>query len=140
MLRCVARWVALAAALNLAWELAQLPLYTIYETGTPSWITFAVLHCTIGDVLIALACYGAAALATRSRQWPLRRPLLGAAVATVSGVAYTVFSEWVNATVRGSWEYTAAMPTLFGIGVSPLLQWLLIPPLTTFLVRRFPLI
>ena len=136
--RCGARWAALAAVLNVIWELAQLPLYTIYETGTPSWIAFAVAHCTAGDVLIALACYGAAALATRSLRWPLERPMAGGGTATLAGLGYTAFSEWLNVSVRGAWEYAAAMPTIYGIGVAPLLQWLLIPPLMVFLVRRLP--
>lgn len=127
----------LAALLNLVWELIQLPLYTIYETATSSSIAFAVLHCTIGDVLIALACYGAAALGVRSFRWPIERPLLGGAIAVFIGVAYTAFSEWLNVSVRGSWEYAAAMPTVYGIGVSPLLQWLVVPPLTLVLGRRF---
>ncbi len=28
----------------------------------------------------------------------------------------------------GSWGYTASMPMIFGIGLSPLLQWLILPP------------
>lgn len=36
------------AALNLLWEIAQLPLYTIYEEGEPAAIAFAVAHCTAG--------------------------------------------------------------------------------------------
>ncbi len=41
------------AAGNLIWEFAQLPLYTIWRTGTPGEIVFAAVHCTGGDILIA---------------------------------------------------------------------------------------
>jgi hypothetical protein len=41
----------IAGGLNLAWEVAQLPLYTI-STASPSEIVFAIVHCTLGDVLI----------------------------------------------------------------------------------------
>ena len=136
--RCAARWAALAAVLNLIWEVAQLPLYTIYESGTALWIAFAVAHCTAGDVVIAMACYGTAALATRSLRWPLERPLAGGGAATLVGLGYTAFSEWLNVSVRAAWEYAAAMPTIHGIGVAPLLQWLVIPPLMVLLARRFP--
>ena len=39
---------------------------------------------------------------------------------------------------RGRWEYAEAMPRLplLGTGLAPLLQWLLIPPLVIWLVRR----
>lgn len=132
---CVARWAGFALVLNLVWEVAQLPLYTIYETGTPWAIAFAVAHCTAGDVLIALACYGLGALAGRSLCWPLDRPARGAAAAIPAGVAYTIFSEWLNVSVRGSWQYASAMPTISGIGVAPLLQWLIVPSLILLLER-----
>jgi hypothetical protein len=131
-----ARWALLAAGLNLAWEITQLPLYIIYATGTPWSIAYAVAHCTTGDVLIALAGYGAAALATHSLRWTRHRPLSGGVIATLVGVVYTVFSEWLNVSVRGSWEYAPAMPTIYGIGLSPLLQWLSVPPLMVLLERR----
>ena len=134
--RCVALWAGWSAGLNVAWEILQLPLYTIYESGPPAWMAFAVLHCTAGDVLIALACYAAAACATRTARWPLERPLFGLAIALPIGVAYTAFSEWLNVSVRGSWEYAAAMPRVYGIGLAPLLQWLLVPPAAVSLIRR----
>ncbi len=48
-------YLASTFALNLVWETAQLPLYTIWNEGTAGSRAFAVLHCTVGDVLIALA-------------------------------------------------------------------------------------
>ena len=38
-----------------AWEVLQLPLYTLGRDGTAWEIAFAILHCTAGDALIALA-------------------------------------------------------------------------------------
>jgi hypothetical protein len=56
------------------------------------------------------------------------------------GVAYTVFSEWMNITILRSWTYSEWMPTLtFGglqVGLSPFLQWLFLPPLSLYLARR----
>ena len=129
------RWAVFSAALNLAWEIAQLPLYTIYEQADAATIAYVVAHCTVGDVLIALASYGVGFLATRSARWPVERPLLGGAIAIGTGMAYTLFSEWLNVSVRGSWEYAPAMPTVYGIGLSPVLQWLLVPILMLFIIR-----
>ena len=134
--RCVVLWAGWALVLNLGWELAQLPLYTIYQSGSPGSIAFAVAHCTAGDVIISLACYGVGALATRSLCWPVERPARGAAAAIPTGVLYTIFSEWLNVSVRGSWQYAPAMPTLSGIGVAPLLQWLVVPFLILILERH----
>lgn len=40
--------------------------------------------------------------------------------------------------VLNLWQYTEAIPTLplLGTGLSPLLQWSLLPPLVLWLVRR----
>ena len=46
------RYLAVMVLGNLAWEIAQLPLYTIWRTGTFGEKAFAVLHCTGGDLLI----------------------------------------------------------------------------------------
>ena len=135
MLRAALLWGGIAAALNLLWEIGQLPLYTLYEHAAFPALAYAVAHCTVGDLLISLGCYAVAALATRDVRWPLERPAAGAGIAIAAGFAYTVFSEWLNVSVRRSWCYAPAMPTLFGIGVSPLAQWLVVPALVFLLTR-----
>jgi hypothetical protein len=53
---------------------------------------------------------------------------------------YTVFSEWNNTAILGSWAYSQLMPTLrvgeIVVGVSPLIQWLTVPPLALWLAGR----
>ena len=127
-------WIALSIGLaaigHFFWEVAQLPLYTLWRTGTPREIAFALFHCTGGDVLITTATFAvAAALA-----WHFRWPAFGwrmAFTAIVLGAGYTIFSEWLNVEIRRSWSYTAAMPVLpiIGTGLTPLLQWLVVPGL-----------
>ena len=133
------RYLPWFAGLNLVWEIAQLPLYTLWKEATPPYLAFAVAHCTAGDVLI-----GAAALAvalTLAREGPLalwhwRR--IGGLMAVI-GLGYTMFSEWMNTTLF-RWSYSELMPTFAlaetKIGVSPLLQWLVIPPLALYLARQ----
>lgn len=135
MLRAALLWGGFAAALNLAWEIAQLPLYALYEQAAFPAIAYSVAHCAVGDVLVSLACYAAAALALGDWRWPLSKPLPGIGIALATGVIYTVFSEWLNVSVRGTWAYAPAMPTLFGIGLSPLVQWLVVPAGVLLLVR-----
>ena len=135
-IRNVAIWGALALVLNLVWEIAQLPLYTIYSAGTPKEIAFALVHCTAGDVLIAISSFVLGLIATRHPDWPVSRPVLGGMVAILSGLAYTAFSEWRNVYQTGSWSYAPAMPLLFGIGLAPLLQWIVIPPLCIAWLRK----
>lgn len=61
------------------------------------------------------------------------------------GLAYTAFSEWMNITWLRSWTYADSMPTLaiggFELGLSPVAQWLVVPPVALYLAtRRYGLI
>ena len=123
------RHLAAVAVGNLVWEVAQMPLYTLWRTGTPGEVAFAALHCTLGDVLIAACSLVAALLFLGSPEWPRRRFVPGAAAAVVIGLGYTAYSEAMNL-ARGSWAYSELMPTLpwLGTGLSPpAAQRLLIP-------------
>lgn len=80
------RFLPWFAGLSLAWEIAQLPLYTLWTEATPGYIAFSVAHCTLG-----------------------------------------------------SWAYAASMPRIrlgaIEIGLSPFLQWLVVPPLALYFTR-----
>jgi hypothetical protein len=130
------RWALLSGLLHFIWELAQLPLYTIFREGSSAQIAFAIAHCTGGDVLIALGTYVVAAGAMGSWRWPAARAAAGWTVLVAAGIVYTAFSEWLNVSVRGSWGYSPAMPTISGIGLSPLAQWVVVPAVALALLRR----
>ena len=123
-------YLAVAVVGNLVWEALQIPLYTVWWTGTRREIFVAVIHCTGGDVLIATGTLMSGALLARLCG---RRPFGSQMTFTtiVLGLAYTIVSEWLNVEVWRSWSYTSAMPVLpwLGTGVSPLLQWLIVPGL-----------
>jgi hypothetical protein len=135
----VLRRYALAIVLgNLVWELAQLPLYTVWHEGSPGKILFAAVHCTGGDVVIAGAALLASLLMFGDQRWPYGSYRTVATAAVLGGVGYTVYSEWLHTEVRGSWAYTDWMPRLpvVGTGLSPLAQWLVIPPTAFWWARR----
>ena len=132
------RYVPWLAGLNIAWEALQIPLYTIWTEASAGYIAFAILHCTLGDVLIGSASIMLALVLGREgalAQWRWRR-IVG--LMLLLGPGYTVFSEWLNTTLF-RWTYSELMPTLelagVKIGVAPLLQWLILPPLALYLAR-----
>lgn len=132
------RYLLFVAAANLAWEIAQLPLYTLWQEGSFGELAFAVVHCTAGDLLIATTSLVLALLLFAERRWPERAFPQVAAAAVAFGVGYTVFSEWLNTEIRGSWTYADWMPVLpvLGTGLSPLTQWLVIPMAAFWWARR----
>lgn len=123
------RYLVVAALAHLAWEVAHLPLYTIWLTGTAGELAFAVLHCTGGDLLIALSTMTLSLLLFGGPDWPRAGAGRVLAAAILFGVGYTVFSEWLNITVRGAWAYRDLMPVIPGLdtGLSPFLQWIVVP-------------
>ncbi|MFC6643856.1 MULTISPECIES: hypothetical protein [Sulfitobacter] len=114
---------------HLLWEVAHIPLYTIWVEGTWGEIVFAVVHCTGGDLLIAMSSLLLALFLFGTGTWPQARvyPVFGAMLAI--GFGYTVFSEWLNIEVREAWAYREIMPVIpfIDAGLTPMLQWLIVP-------------
>jgi hypothetical protein len=131
------RYIPLLGALNLLWEIAHLPLYTLWNEGSPSFIAYAVVHCTIGDIAIGTLALVVAFIAMRAGAvgtWRWRQVAL---FLVIPAVGYTALSEWINTVARAGWAYSALMPVVnlggFEIGLSPLLQWLVVPPVALWL-------
>lgn len=130
------RWAVLALGLHLLWEIGQLPFYTLWREVEAWRMALYVAHCTLGDALIATLAYLAVALAWRRTDWPWRRPWTGGTMLLALGLGYTAFSEWYNVYRAGSWAYAEAMPQVYGIGLTPLLQWLVVPGVMLVLLQR----
>lgn len=128
-------WSALAFALNLIWEVAHVGLYTLWVEENLVTVMRALVHCTFGDVAIALTAFVLTGLMLRRADWPETRMVMGTLLVVIITTAYTAWSEWYNVYQIGSWTYSKSMPLLFGIGLSPLLQWLMLPPLLTLAYR-----
>lgn len=131
-------WAALALfalLLNFTWELLQVPFFRGMEDA-PHWeATLFCLRATGGDVLIAGSAYAAVALAS-GRFW-LARPTLRRMTAFVAaGVLITVILELVSVHALGRWSYADGVPVLLGVGLPPLLQWTVLPPVFLWLTRR----
>ena len=135
------RYLGASSAAHLIWETLQLPLYTLWTRGTRHEQVFAVLHCTVGDTMIAglslLAALGLFARAT----WLSAGVARVYAASLALGVVYAIYSEWLNTSVRGSWAYSDQMPVVpvIGTGLAPLLQWFVVPTLAQWIaVGRAP--
>jgi L-cystine uptake protein TcyP (sodium:dicarboxylate symporter family) len=127
-----------AFLLNYPWEFLQVPFFDDMPT-MPHWE--AVVFCTratLGDVLIALAAFWGVAALTRNRSWILQPTLRTVLLFVAIGVVITVGLEWHATEIDDRWQYADTMPTLpiLGTGLLPLIQWLILPLLLIWLVRR----
>jgi hypothetical protein len=129
--------VAVTLPMFSVWEVAQLPLYTIWtEQGVAASLR-AAAHCTLGDAGIALAA-SFASLALAAAAGPLRRVLPLSVLIVLAGLLVTAVFEWASTEWLARWAYSDLMPTipLLGLGLSPVLQWIIVPTLALLILRR----
>ena len=95
---------------------------------------------TLGDAVIMLIAFGIVAAVARSQDWVLAPKTSQVAGFVVVGLAISIAVEIVATRTDGafSWRYTPAMPVtpLLGIGLAPLMMWLVVPLLVLWFVRR----
>lgn len=136
---CALRFALAYALLTLpmfaAWELAHAPLYTLWvERGAAAGVR-AALHCTLGDALIAGSSALAGVVATAAVPALRTCGRMAASVLAV-GMLATMVIEWISVYQLGRWAYRESMPLVFGIGLSPLLQWTVVPGIGMWWMRR----
>lgn len=137
-LRALRRYVGFILLANVVWEVAHLPLYSLWHSSSPLQLASAAAHCTLGDVIIAIIALVLTLLAVGEPDWPRTGSLRIAGLSTLSGVLYTTFSEWLNIVIRTNWQYAPEMPVVpgLGVGLSPFLQWILVPPIAHWFAQQ----
>ena len=117
-----------AVLLNYLWELAQAPLYV----GMERYNTAVFWHCfvaSLGDGIMTLIIATTGRVILRRWDWFEQPGASGYLVMLATGLVLAVFVEAVALQLLGRWQYTVTMPTVLGIGVVPIAQMLLLPPL-----------
>jgi hypothetical protein len=129
-----------ALLLNFPWEILQMRLFAGVASVRFVDAISGCTQATLGDVIIMLLAFETVALAARNRRWVLAPSGRQLAVFIGIGVSITAIIEWLATNGRWvqGWTYSLAMPVLpvVGIGVSPLLQWVFVPLLLVWFVRR----
>lgn len=131
-------WAGLAtvsAVLNFVWEMVVMPAYETRSTSAAGIGITMCLVATLGDVGITLGSHAVATMIA-TRRWLLRPNLAAFATYMAVGVVMTIAFEYVNVYVLHRWSYAPRMGTVMGIGLWPLVQWLVLPPIVLMVVRR----
>ncbi len=124
--------------LHFVWEMLQVPLFAgVAEMAHWDGIRFC-LSATVGDAGIAIGAYWTTALVAGSRQWLLHPSAYEATVFILAGLLATMVLEYYHTNISLRWSYSELMPLVppFGIGLSPLLQWVVVPTLVMWLTSR----
>lgn len=133
------KWVVAAAVLlllNYAWELAHSRLFTNYVNVARIHHALACLQHAFTDLLISSGTYLVTAVAFQRLAWAASTRWVWPTLLWLSlGMIVTVGIE-IWATSIGRWNYTEAMPTLFGVGLTPILQWVVVPVAALFVFRK----
>ena len=129
-----------AFLLNLPGEIWQAPLFEGMAVA-PHWDAVKVCsRAAVGDAVIALVAYAAVALVLRNRAWVVSPSTPGVLGFMACGLTITAVIERlaVDGAWMQGWSYSPLMPVVPGIGVglSPLVQWFVLPPAVIGLVRR----
>ena len=123
--------------LNVMWEMLQAPWF-VGMLDKPWWeATAECLRAAGGDAVMILIAFAAVSLAARETRWmdrPARGPLLAfLLLAAAQGLAL----EWFSLRA-GRWSYLPSMPVepILGLGLAPILQWLILPAVALWMARR----
>ena len=124
--------------LNFFWEIQQMPFYQIPAEFSHSDMTRNCTLATVGDVGISIAAFWTVAVISKSRQWFHQPRRWQVSSFILVGVVITVVFEALATGMFNAWKYAALMPTLpfLGTGLLPLLQWILVPPIILWFVKR----
>lgn len=125
-----------AFLLNFVWEMLQMPLFALPPADTPYWPVISMCAAaTVADGFIMLVAFWTASAFAGSRYWFVAAERNHVLTFLITGLAITSAIELI-ATEMGVWQYSPLMPVLFGVGLSPFLQWVIPPLITLWFTRR----
>lgn len=124
--------------LHFVWEFWQAPTYAgMIELNHWDGIKLCT-SATFGDVGFAMTAFWLTSLFAKSRLWFLNPSTPQLLLFMGVGIALTVGFEYYYTSISLRWTYSELMPLIppFGTGLSPLLQWLVIPVTVLWFTRR----
>jgi hypothetical protein len=128
----------LVFSLSLVWEVSHSVLYDWNKSPLQNSVQFYVpkiLYSTFGDLVLLTAIFAVASLKRMNFKWienPKKMDYLNVAVL---GLVIAFLIEF-RAEIQGSWAYNSFMPTIYGIGISPVLQLAITGILILWLVAK----
>jgi len=104
--------------LNTIWEFSQSFLY-FHLSETPKYVH--LISSSFTDMFIILSIFMIVSLKNKNFKWIEKPKKSEYLIVIFSGIIIAASIELIYLKL-GKWQYTSIMPTIFGIGVSPLIQ------------------
>ena len=131
--------IILSFLLNLLWEVAHSMLYNWNKLPLQNNVYFYVpriLSATLGDLTILTLILIGVTLINKNLKWINAPSKADYFVITLGAIVIAIIIEIRGVYFFGRWSYNEFMPTIFGIGLSPLVQLAITTLIVIWLVRR----
>ena len=124
--------------INFVWEMLQMPLFEYPIEFSPSAMNLSCTKASIGDAFITIVSFWFVALIRKNRYWIIKVSFWDLTLFLIPGIVITICFEALATGPLNRWTYSEVMPTIpyIGTGLAPILQWLILPLLTVFIVKR----
>lgn len=126
----------LSFLLNYIWEsVHEAFLYNKHSFNAGEYILMMLRVSTV-DAVIILGIYLGVAAGWKDILWLQKILKMQVYISCLAGLLIAAIIEYWNVLVKKEWSYAPGMPTIFGIGLSPLLQLSTTGLLTFWVIRR----
>lgn len=129
-------WLAIHGFLvAFLWEMFQMPFFDASDLST--WqVTANCGLASFGDAGIMVTAYVIASWCMGDRHWLSKPSSRSVLVYLATGQAITIGIEIVAVRVSWGWSYSNLMPMALGVGLVPVVMWVLVPLLSLGLAMR----
>lgn len=129
-------WLAIHGFLvAFVWEMFQMPFFV--SAGLSVWqVTMRCGLASFGDAGIMVIAYLGTSWIKKDRNWLHRPGRLSLIAYLAIGLAITSAVEILAVRVSWGWRYSELMPQILGIGLIPILMWIVVPLASLVLTAR----
>lgn len=127
-----------AFLINFVWEMLQMPLFYFPSQASLAQMNLACVEASIGDALMIVVAFWIVAALQKDRAWIFHPSVRSLVLFLIPGIIMTIAFESIATGLLHRWAYAEAMPILpgLGTGVVPLAQWLILPLIIVYVVKR----
>lgn len=131
------RLILFIFGMNFIWEIFQMPLYKNHSIGFLDTVLIH-LEASLGDLLIFVIIYLLGFMAFRNSAWFFQKNHAPFIFSMACGFFIAVVIE-KYALATGRWEYDTLMPVipLIRVGLTPILQMIILPTIIIRIARKF---